>query len=86
MSEHQTEHAQRVVQQFRSMLDEQTRQRIGEDTFEELALMVESAITASVLEELERAADRIERLAGEVRRQAETYRSAEQPTLEPTGE
>ncbi|HHB11675.1 MAG TPA: phosphatase [Chromatiales bacterium] len=73
MSEYQTEHARRVVEQFQSLLDEETRARIGEEQFDELALMVESAITASVLKELEQAADRIEALSHEVRRQAETY-------------
>jgi predicted Co/Zn/Cd cation transporter (cation efflux family) len=73
MSEHQTEHARRVAEQFRSMLDEETRERIGDELFDELALMVESAITASVLKELEQAADRIEMLSHQVRKQAETY-------------
>ena len=64
-------HAERVVQAFKEKLSASGRQRVGEHHFDELTLMIESAISTSVLEEMERAADRLSRLAQELRNEAE---------------
>jgi len=64
-------HAERVVQAFREKLSASGRQHVGDKHFDELTLMVESAISTSVLEEMERAADKIAHLAEELRKGAE---------------
>ncbi len=64
-------HAERVVQAFKEKLSASGRQHVGERHFDELTLMIESAISTSVLEEMERAADKLSELAQELRREAE---------------
>ena len=64
-------HAERVVQAFKEKLSASGRQHVGERHFDELTLMIESAISTSVLEEMERAADKLAELARELRREAE---------------
>ncbi len=64
-------HAERVVQAFKEKLSASGRQHVGERHFDELTLMIESAISTSVLEEMERAADKLSELARELRREAE---------------
>jgi len=64
-------HAERVVQAFKEKLSASGRQHVGERHFDELTLMIESAISTSVLEEMERAADKLADLARELRREAE---------------
>ncbi len=64
-------HAERVVQAFKEKLSPSGRQHVGERHFDELTLMIESAISTSVLEEMERAADKLAQLAQELRKEAE---------------
>ncbi len=64
-------HAERIVQAFRDKLSNSGRQHVGEKHFDELTLLIESAISTSVLEEMERAADKIACLAVELRKGAE---------------
>ncbi len=64
-------HAERVVQAFKDKLSSSGRQHVGEKHFDELALLIESAISTSVLEEMERAADKVAQVADELRRGAE---------------
>ncbi len=71
MSRKHLPHAERVVQAFKEKLSASGRQHVGERHFDELTLMIESAISTSVLEEMERAADKLSELARELRREAE---------------
>ena len=73
MSEHYERHAEEVVTGFRQLLGEAKAAAIGEEHLRELAMMVESAISTSVLQELERAADKVAGLAEELRRHAERF-------------
>lgn len=51
MTKSQTRHAEQVVDQFRELLSATGRQHVGEKHFAELALLIEAAIDAAVLEE-----------------------------------
>ena len=73
MTMKQTEHANQVVSSFKGMLPEAMVNDIGDAHFAELALLVESAISSSVLLEMEKAADRIDQLAHEMRNFAEHF-------------
>ena len=64
-------HAERVVQAFKDNLSDSGRQHVGEKHFDELILMIESAISTSVLEDMEHAADKLAHLAEELRKGAE---------------
>lgn len=64
-------HAQHVVETFKHMLSESGRQHVGEKHFDELGLLIESAISTAVLEDMERAADALEDMAHKMRNNAE---------------
>ena len=71
MTEQYRNHADKVVAGFKSILGEDLCGQLGEEHFGELAMLVESAISSSVLEELEKAADTLESMASGLRRHAE---------------
>ena len=64
-------HAQRVVDAFKNKLSQSGRDHVGEKHFDELTLMIESAISTSVLEEIEHASDRIHEVVESIRKGAE---------------
>ena len=64
-------HAERVVNAFKDKLSKSGRDHVGDKHFDELALMVESAISTAVLEEVEHAADRIHDVVESIRKDAE---------------
>lgn len=72
MSKPQTEHAARVVTRFKQMLSA-AGQQVGKQHFDELELLIESAIDSAVLEETEHFADQLEQMAHEMRRRAERF-------------
>lgn len=63
MSQGPHHRAQKVVEGFKSILDESAHKSVGEVNFDSLALMIAEAIS----EELESAAARVESLAKELR-------------------
>ncbi len=71
MTHRHLSHARQVVEAFREKLSPSGRQHVGEGHFDELTLMVESAISTAVLEEMEHAADKVANLAREIRNRAE---------------
>jgi len=73
MTIQQTAHAQHVVDSFKARLPDAMSNDIGEEHFAELALLIESAISAAVLQEMEKAADKIDKLAHDVRHFAEHF-------------
>lgn len=73
MTMKQTQHAQHVVDSFKGMLPEAMANDIGDEHFAELALLIESAISAAVLQEMEKTADKIDQLAHDVRNFAEYF-------------
>lgn len=73
MTMKQTQHAINVVDSFKSMLPEALKNDIGEGHFAELALLIESAISSAVLQEMEKTADKIDQLAHDVRNFTEHF-------------
>jgi len=71
MTEQYKNHADKVVAGFKSILGEDLSRQLGDEHFGELAMLVESAISSTVLEELEKAADNLESMASKLRRHAE---------------
>ena len=73
MSKRQTEHARSVVAAFKEKLSKSAVEHVGARHFEDLELLVESAVDAAVFIEVERIADRLEKVVGEVRLVAERF-------------
>lgn len=73
MTRRHTEHARQVVERFQDMISESGRQHIGQKHFDELVLLIESAMSAAVLEELEIAANQMNTLAHQMRNYAEHF-------------
>ena len=73
MTHRHAAHAEKVVNSFKHILSQSGREHVGEKHFSELSLMVESAISAAVLEEMEGAADRMDELAKKIRNSAERW-------------
>ena len=73
MSRRHANHASQVVERFKEMLSASGRAHVGEGHFGELALLIESAITTSVLEAMEQAAEHMEQLARDMRHRAERF-------------
>lgn len=75
MTMKQTAHAQHVVDVFKSRLSEEQCAALGEEHLDALSLLIESAISTAVLEEMEKAADQVDALAHSLRNFAEHYDS-----------
>lgn len=73
MTHRHTQHARQVVNHFRETLPAGIARDLGAKHYDELTLMIESAISAAVLEELERAADRLDALSRALRSNAEHF-------------
>ena len=73
MSEHYERHAEEVAKAFLDLLEEDTRNRISEAHRNELAMLVEAAISTAVFEELEQVADKVSALSQSIRDDAEHY-------------
>lgn len=64
-------HAERLVDAFKNKLSKSGREHVGDKHFDELALMIESAISTAVLEETEHAADKLQKTVDSIRKGAE---------------
>ena len=73
MSKSQTEHAQKVVASFKEKLSKSGVEHVGQKHFDELQLLIESAIDSAVFLELENVVDKLETLTHDVRRSAESF-------------
>ena len=73
MTQHYEAHADRVVAGFRELLGEEKADKLGDEHWSELSMMIESAISSAVLLELERAADQVGALEKALRTHAEHY-------------
>ena len=76
MSEHYEKHAEQVADAFIELLDPEARAVISADHRNELAMLIEAAISTAVFDQLEHAADRIAELSTELRHYAEHYDKA----------
>ncbi len=73
MTMKQTQHAQNVVNSSKNLIPDSLENDIGDAHFDELALLIESAISAAVLQQMEKTADQIDKLAHDVRNFAEHF-------------
>lgn len=73
MTIHYELHAKKVVNSFKSLLSEKTLGAISDEHFDELTMLIESAISTSVVEELEVAADQLSLAATKLRQHAERF-------------
>lgn len=73
MSEHYEKHAEDVSKAFMDLLDQNVRTQISDEHRNELAMLVEAAISTAVFEQLERAADDVSGVAARLRQRAEYY-------------
>ena len=75
MSKSQTQHAREVVDALKQKLSKSGVEHVGQKHFDELQLLIESAIDSAVFLELERVADQVSSLAHQIRHNAETFDS-----------
>lgn len=73
MSEHYERHAEQVTSAFLDLLEDDVRARISQDHRNELAMLIEAAISTAVYDQLEHAADEIAALSERLRHYAEHY-------------
>ena len=64
-------HAEKVVEAFKQKLSQSGRDHVGEKHFDELTLMIESAVSTSVLEAVEGATHQISDLIEKIKKDAE---------------
>lgn len=76
MSEHYEKHAVQVTNAFLDLLDQDARSKISEEHRNELAMLIEAAISTAVYDQLEHAADEIAALSKRLRHYAEHYDKA----------
>lgn len=73
MSKKQTHHAHEVVNAFKQKLSQSGIDHVGQKHFDELQLLIESAIDSAVFLEMQRVADRVSSLAHEIRNSADHF-------------
>lgn len=73
MTMKQTQHANNVVEAFKAKLSDEQKIAVGTAHFDELSLLIESAMSTAVLEEMEKAADQVDELAHKLRHFAEHF-------------
>ncbi len=73
MSAHYEKHAEEVAGAFLELLDASVKEQITQEHRNELAMLVEAAISTAVFEQLEKASDQIQALSRELRDYAEHY-------------
>jgi hypothetical protein len=73
MAKNHKKHSEEIVRNFREQLPEKALKAMDEDVLEELALMIESALSTTVLEHIEEAADKLTALAKEFRKKVEHF-------------
>lgn len=76
MSEHYEKHAEQVADAFIDLLGDGLKAKIGKSHRNELAMLVEAAISTAVFQHLEEAADEVEALSKRLRLDAERYDQA----------
>ena len=73
MTVKQNQHAVNVVNTFKEKLPAETAEMVGAAHFDELSLLIESAISAAVFDEMEKAANKVDQLAHDIRHFAEYF-------------
>ena len=73
MSQHYAVHAQKIVDDFQKIIGPEAGAALSQEHLDELGMLIEAAISTSVLEELERATDTLTTAAARLRRHAERF-------------
>ena len=73
MSTRYEKHAKQVVKGFKEVIDDEARKMLTDENFEQLTILINSAITNSVLSAVEKVADDLENSVRKIRRGAEHY-------------
>ena len=73
MTKNHKHHSEAIVRNFKEQLSPKALKAIEEEHFEELALMIESALSTAVLEHIEEAADQLTALAKQFRKKVEHF-------------
>lgn len=73
MSLHYERHVHTVLKGFLDLLEPELRERISQRHIDELEMLMESAISTAVLQQLEAVADEVSGVAAQIRRRAERY-------------
>jgi hypothetical protein len=73
MSKHYEKNAKQVIKGFKEVLDDEARKVLTDDDYDKLAMLIESALTNSVLSAVEKVADDLEKSVRKIRRGAEHY-------------
>lgn len=76
MSKHYEKHAEEITSAFLELLGDDLRDQITEEHRNELAMLIEAAISTAVFDQLEHAADEISALSSKLRHYAEHYDKA----------
>lgn len=67
-----SQHARQIAQRFRALVSD-AGDTLADEHYDELALLIEAGIDTAVVEHLERTAEKVERLAAELRMSAEHF-------------
>lgn len=67
-----TKHAQEITERFREMV-ESTGDSLPDEHYKDLALLIEAGIDTALVEQLEKMANRLDKLAHSVRHDAEFF-------------
>jgi hypothetical protein len=67
------QHAEHIVKEFEGFLDAGTREAIGEESLGQLTMLIESAISTTVLEAMEKVSDQIVDLGHKIKNNAEHF-------------
>jgi len=73
MSKRYERHVESVLQAFLDLLEPQARGSLSQEHLDELQMLMESAISTAVLEQLEAVADEVSDLGVLIRRRAEKF-------------
>lgn len=69
---HKTQHAQKITERFRELVD-QAGDSLPDEHYDELVLLIEAGIDTALVEHLEKMADKLQSLAHAIRSDAEFF-------------
>ena len=67
-----TQHAQKITDRFRELVN-QAGDKLADEHYDELSLLIEAGIDTALVERLEKMADKLQKLSHEVRNDAEFF-------------
>lgn len=67
-----TQHAQKITDRFRELVN-QAGDKLPDEHYDELSLLIEAGIDTALVERLEKMADKLQKLSHEVRNDAEFF-------------